>query len=744
MQGALSLTINNLVGEEKVIDLPSLPGPYTFESFLSAFPRGFPARITEEIDQTWFLQGFRPCDTRVFSGPYKGKPLWTLQPDSIFDQNLSREMTRTQRTRGLVSKKQPISSAEAFKILQEILERVCSKATVTIKDGFLATSDKPDFSEILTYNQEPTTSLKGRIWHNLCRLLFCKGHKFCKAEQCLGALHINILTCTWLASGLFSCPQVGANAFIASIADPTAFTKSYKSWVTNTEHQLFGYVGHQIHEDEKVDTPYTWLGQLLTYPGMGSILGKETEDESFFASARWLACFVPSRNFPCPDDVAVVNEYEKYLDILTTSRHLGTLVSEQEVKDWSGPKGERIEQFLSSCLAADILSKSRKGKTQSVLLGSSSPEIPLGTTATFESTRREFGHYGANSSLVIPFLERPTEELFPFRAQADDDSIYICSDTGTIICPESEGKRPLWQTAFAGDSELHDRTFLDKLKGTLLGEGDRIGLDARYGSFLLLFACWATRSHLEALDKVQELYPKNDYTEQDLRSLVEGGKLPLPRERTVPVLEPGGKTRWVSAAEAAVIYFQHPVAEDLRELYSQLEAARIGLTEDNPLFRFEQSFADHTLDRILKTLSPLRTRQGLLPLLENGKEDEIRVNLTLWASAAVADSFHIHPLAALSSVNPRGTPEFKRQLMIALKSDGRHSRWIREYDWEPATWEELDSLIMGSRLQEQVLVVTTTDMVKATDTFRHYLNRRNLGQMLKALGLDSPILSSSQ
>jgi hypothetical protein len=272
-------------------------------------------------------------------------------------------------------------------------------------------------------------------------------------------------------------------------------------------------------------------------------------------------------------------------------------------------------------------------------------------------------------------------------------------------------------------------------------ESDRYGLDQRYGYFLFLYATYTTRPWRDAMWELREAHNfTSDTTEDELRRILASSELEIPKERTVPVLEPGGKVRWVSAAEGALVYYQYALAEDLRSLYSNIESAHVGLVADNHLFRFEQSFADHTLNRMLNHRgSPLPPSEVMALKKANdengGDETDFLVTLHVAVAMAVSASSSVPPLCALASLYPRGDETFHRRLGQAVLAEPEFTSLLPG-DRDFRSWEDIDDFIVSDdRLRSFVLVCTTTDMVKATDTILHEHCFKNMTSVLRHLSL---------
>jgi hypothetical protein len=641
----------------------------------------------------------------------------------------------------------PTSATEFTKILKKLSNYYHKHSSVLIStDGDLVPSDevKSLYENLDRFSRLPHDDPRYKIWDRFIRLHFCKGGKFGRSEQIVAALQLNHLNASDLHIGL---RQTGLlETFIVyALHNTMTFTKQYKAWTTNMEHYLFEFIGSSPHEEEKVMPHFQELfTRMVSQDWCRFVLEGPTLDEKKFdLTSKWLANFIPSRNLPSPTDDGAVDEYEKYLGFLTTRDHIGTIVQPQEVENWvSSPIGRDIENFLSGCMTSEILEKITKGKKQSLtdlLEGKSQPNIPVSTSSNYQSPQAKFGHYGTIAKEVIPFLRRKVSETFPYAGE-DSTGKYIVDDHGNPICKWEFRDYPIWQVAYMESVELEEKDFLKGVKGIVLGRGDRLGLDSRFGSMIFLYSIFHVRPWLDAHDRILEEFPELNYTEDQLRDFISSSGIIIPKERTVPIFEPGGKTRWVSAAEAAMIFYISPLGEDLRELFQNLESARIGLTQDNPLFRFEQSFSDHTMNKMLAPRAlPFLPEDALVIIdeYETYGKSKVFARLTVPVAKSLSKSYRIPLLSALASLTPRGDEEFHAELVVALNEDDYCRHILRQEGLhDMKDYREIDKYILEDpKLSSFILVITTTDMVKATDTFRHDLSRLNLTAIAERLAL---------
>lgn len=752
MELALSLKIDRRLGNTAESAMPTLEavtGAIELKDLIS--PDGtVPGQVIANLEYYWFKKGFRPCDTVIQYRGHRRAPIWKLEPTGVIRPFTEKSCRRRQATRGIDIEKIPITASEFWAIVLNLCKFIQPAEYKLTREMELVLADNPDgvnlYDLLIEGSQGPPASKVAKLLDRFVRMFFCKGHKFGKTEQSLMSMQTMLLCFSELRFGLFSNVSFGKFWLLASLGSTTTLTKQYKAWTTNREHFLFEFIGETPNVPEPVVEVYQHsLDNFFLHDPVFQFVGEDgLDDKVFEVTGRWLQYFVPSRTLPCPDEAAVAEEYVKYTNFLTSRTHIGTHATAEEVKEWTtGPLGAQIEDFLSSCLASSIARKASQypdGRAAQVLQGLSTPTIPLGTTSNFSHSRKKGGHYGTNAEFVLPFLELEIGEAFPFIMETEDGETFVCDDHGQPLCPERLSGDKVWQVAYADSNEFErDMKILERARANSK-KTDRVGLDSRYGNCLHLYSTWATREWREAAARLQDEFKYDSLTTEDeLRDLVKLHGLKIPKERTVPILEPGGKTRWVSAAEGALLYYQYPLAEDLRSLYTEVDAAKVGLTQDNHLFRFEQSFADHTLDKILRPknfgITPSSINEIKLDLEEaEGDETDFRVAVTVNVARAIASTYKIHPLAALVSLCPRGGQVFHERLLSSIKID---SGFIHNaINYNVASYKDVDrQVLLEPTLRWQIIVITTTDMVKATDTFLHGPLRKNLTSVLAHLGI---------
>jgi len=763
MDRSLSLHLDHLdpvyfSAEAKLPSLEEVTGLKDIFDLVTEASGGIPGVISERIDKMWFERGFRLCDSSVGHPTKKCKiNLHSLVVPQGLDKSLNRLRRKNILARGVSRKESNLKTEEFFSICKNVLdtiERVASKGSFSLEHYRQGDPSVPSgslSSIILTGRGAKKGTFSYKRWMNFIKFISFKGHKFGRAEQAVHALHIDMLLFTDLRFGLGSYPEVYAGILLAALMDPLRLTKQYKAWTTNKEKELFGYMGQLPPISEKV-LPFEehLLDHLMTKSAFQLVTARPRTREEIDTTQKWLQYFIPSRNLPCPDDRGTADVYTTYISFLCTTEHPGTIVSSEQAEEWrSGPVGNRVEKFLSESLASDILGRVANhptGESSRLLCGDSTASNSLSTSSNWKFSRARMGHYGEAVNEILPFLEVPIQEHFPYLV-TEEDEVFICTDYGDALCPRDLGSAPTWQVAmlmmnpFSPEDKLFD-VINEEAK---TNEG-RAGMDCRFGVFILLYAMVNVRPWIEILDRLDENGLARNATENEIREFAEREGIQFPRERTIPVLEPGGKVRWVSCTEGALIYYQLGFSDMLRTLYSNIIGARIGLTSDHHLFRFEQSFANHTFNKLLQfegdptSISPQEVRDQVQmykdqKIPEEERDRILRTWLFVKVAVRLTSVYRISLLPALVSLVPLGL-ELRKSLLLQIQSDELFTN-----EWKGlincSNFDEVEDYVLDStELRAQLITTTTTDMVKATDTIRHDSGYRNLTEMLSLLGFD--------
>jgi hypothetical protein len=767
----LSLCLSDLsVGppftERDIPELPQYPeGP---ETTLKTFQEeGYvPMWAHDWMMGEWFRKGFRPCDSEVKTPCGKG-PLWTHSILESIDCGLAREQRkgafRVPKGAGRIR----LTHVEFLGLLEQMcssIESMLPSGIYPSEDG-LSSEKTRSFWEIL---DESRKSEKGgsryKQWKRFIKLFFFRGHKAGKAEQILNAMHLKMLNFTDLQVGLGRTSILGA-LITQSVLNPTRFMKAYKTWITVQERQLFGYDCRVIPEIPAEDLLLSErvFRELRALPCFTEVTDDVRTPVQYETTLKWLAVFVPTRDFPCPEPDGQAEALEKLTAFITTNDHPGTVVSKEKAVQFREEVwGRRLDTFLTNCMSSDMLLSAEKRRNQEILDGTKVCPFNLSSSATFDTKRKDGGHYGEILNSVLPFLTEEIGKTFPFRAHSDAGETYVCDDFGNLLCLSSHSHLPVWKAAYVDPDSFGEAEFLQEEMDEQAGRTRIAGLDARFGSLLYLFATSECRKWVDTIETIERLgldIHKLDQTA--LASLAEQG-IVFPKERLVPVLEPGGKTRWVSATEAAFVYFQLPQSDLLRDLATLLPGTRAGLQQDNHLFRFEQAFGDHTLSNILQkghSREPPVSPEDVLDIIgRHGRKITIEdidpkalVQVQLRIARRLAGRYNTPILAALISMHPLEYHTGYTELLVTevikdedcLSELRRVTTGIEE--------KEIVSDLLSSRdwfsferhlraipeIRDNLITCNTTDMTQATDTIRHDLGEAYMMDLLQKVGLIS-------
>lgn len=715
---------------------------------------GIPGSIVDQIDKTYFQTGLRPCDSYLtVTGHKEPVPLWRIAVPSSIDNGLRlRQQKGIKRStvRGTNVQRIEVSPKTFWEIIKQVSQNLHQISGKSFKKDLKLCDSADQETDLYGLMEEFHSARYGsreyRTWSRFIKFFFCRGHKHGPIEQAITAVHLNTLQFTDFSHGFYQISQSSAAAImLLSIMSPDTFVKSFKKFTSRIEDDLFEYIGSDPSIPEQIDPVVEGVLNEYFHHDKFSVIWKSIESrEDYELTLKWIEDFCPTRNLPKPDDVSVVDVYEEYLGYLTTTDHIGVRVTARESYDFiHGGAGRHLDDFLSRVIAGQIIDKSLKGdkRSASALMGTSTPIEKLSTSSTLDYTRKKFGHYGEIAGVMKDFLMQPIDVVFPYLMTGDDGT-FVSDDYGNKLCPAEHGALSVWQIAYLTEPCCQEKSKLFKPNANTVG--GYYGLDQRFGSLIFLYGAYTCRPWIESMDAYVEATGCLFETEAQVRVAVERGDLKVPSMRTVPVLEPGGKVRWVSASSGALTYFQIAFAEDLRDLYTNVEGARVGLASDHHLFRFEQAFADHSLDKILRPegrlgLTPESVREASkkfesaeLPVEEN---PAFQAEVLFSVANSVAQAFSTSVAAAIVSTLPLGKAlqdslfEIMKEAEIADPALGLRIGRIDNYrEWEAS--------ILSSPLKEEVITCQTSDMVKATDTFRHEHHHRNLSRVLRNLGFD--------
>lgn len=602
---------------------------------------------------------------------------------------------------------------------------------------------------------------------NFVSLFFKGGPSFGRSEINLTAVQRKVLLASKGQLGLRETMFFGTVVF-QNLVDPTGFTKAWKATMTNVEKTVFHYTGLLTCKREVESPAHAWVNDLalLVCPSLYKdrrVLSRA----DYEANLEFLAYFTSSREFASPDEETALDVYEhKYVPMLIEDRLYANTdqFDPQEMTDlYEAAKADSVgkTQLLSRLLANHIIGESKTPKDRASLQRMTCPLERLSSSSDYHNTRRNHGHYNAVLTEVIPWMKTAVREWFDViltEETPEGVTEFVCSDFGTPLCELKDADLPIWQILLR--TTPVEGNFLEQLEdGTIW---NRVGLDGRLGTIIYLWSTVQVRPWLRLIDAVgaEKL---TTMTSEALLHLSKTMGIPLPKERCVPVCEPGAKVRWVSCAEASVLFFQQPLAEDLRDIYARVQGCNVGLQSSDHLFRFEQSFADHFLDVIVNRKAGIQKItpeyvEGLVEIarieaLDSSADKDIKLLHTLFRVAggleaflhvrvaeAISVSYGIPLLSALYSTVPLiEVREALRPAILVRSTQEGGEHWKGHLN---VAYEELERRVESDpTLLSQVLVAATNDQMSATDTLNHQIGYRNLSTLMRELGYLQPIQS---
>jgi hypothetical protein len=747
---------------------------------VAKFPDGIPLSFKQALDADLHV-GNRMCDTVVQAEMLDGSTSniqlrKVLLPDTIWQAD---PKTKTRAAVG----KTPVKESWLQSFLSSVTEKILNEyflETGHLLDDQLKSyecrGEKHEFDVALAtlhhaiYSRHPK-GLQECFKRNFLSLLFRGGPNFGRSEINITAVQRKILLATKGQRGLRETDYF-ATTVLHNLINPIGFIKGWKAVLTNVEKTEFGYIGLLPCASEAVPPEYKWIQELYNSCRTQAPQFSDTEYEEVL---EVLAYFTSTREFANPDKEDALSIYvNKYVPMLTKDRlyanqnqfdidEMEELYSEAK----SNPLGKT--ELLSRMIAKEVIAGCVRSKDRNALERTITSTERLSGSADFDHKRVNHGHYECITDEVIPWMKEAVSEHFNIllEEESEDGSIqtFVATDFGIPICSLELAHLPIWQAA-CRTTEVDEQKFLEQLKdGT---QWNRVGLDGRLGTIVYLWSQVKARPWIEIIDD-PDMDPAQRATMsiEELRDLVKERGYALPKERCVPVCEPGGKVRWVSCAEAALLFFQQPLAETLRDIYAKLQGCDVGLQQSDHLFRFEKSFADHFLDDIINRRAGTAkiTPQEVSSLLnlKNLSEDELLDNHELegledyWllfqkpggldalmhvrVAEALSVSYGVPLLSALYSTYPRldARKEIPAALLLrhAQLNDTSISFWAKHLD---VTYETIESRVENNpELYSQVVVISTNDQMSATDTLNHQIGHRNLSTLLGEIGYTNAI-----
>lgn len=388
--------------------------------------------------------------------------------------------------------------------------------------------------------------------------------------------------------------------------------KDVAAAAVNYEKAEFEYIGTLPQKSEVcTDIASSYVAALANERPQQGIHNGEKEYEDI---CRCISILTSKREFGAPDEDVGLDQYvDTYLPSLTTDTFMGKESGDiVHPRDYSYSKNHAVTEtnIISQLISNEIKFMTRKVKDGfEKLNGNSEPVERLSNSSNYDSARSKHGHYNNVVNDVLPWLESNTpRKITKIVGVSEDGTKYMCTKYGQVICALADADLPLWQVAFL-EKPLDTKGVEFAKRFDEDCGGEYLGLDRRFGTLILLYAQVHVEPWLKAIEAMNSTQYNGDkhvtdYSEEEVNKFIEETGMSVPKKRCVPVYEPGGKVRWVSCAEFALLMFQQVFADDLRSLYSNVTGCRAGLTQSDHLFEFEREFGSKTMDTLLSGAHP--------------------------------------------------------------------------------------------------------------------------------------------